>query len=678
MHGLQFLQDLAVVMLVAGLVTLLFRWLRQPVVLGYLLAGFIIGPHTPPFPLVQDEDTIQILADVGVVFLMFSLGLDFSFKKLKSVGVPAFVTASIEIMIMIGVGYALGHLFGWTPMESTFLGIMLALTSTTIVVKSLRDANALKERHGVLISGVSIFDDIFVIFVMILLPGFAVSGHLPAGEVALTLLRLFIFLVAAVVIGLIAVPRFLRAVGRLGSDEMLLIVVLALCFGVSLLTVKIGYSAALGAFMIGAMMAESRELGRILRLTAPIRDMFSAVFFVAIGMLINPTFILEYGVPVLVITGVYLVAKVVACALGALMAGYDGHTALRVGTGMAQVGEFAFILATLGLSLGAIGPHLYPVIVAVASLNALIRPYLTGQADRIADVLARRLPAPALAWAHLYSGWVGRLREGRQRSSAIRVVRSLVWQLVLNVAIIAAVFIAAAVLVRWLQLPLAWMPEWTGGARTLGWLAAALLTLPVYVATVRKMQAMGMILSEVALSGAAGARAPMLRSFLANVFLVVQVLGLGLLTVLISLALLPPLYVSIVLISVIALLTIFRGPALNAWYTRAKFAVVETWTQPPHEPEHAEDRPIPALLREARMEPFVLTPTSCASGKLIRELRLRSDTGASIVAVERDGTTTVNPDADFELRVGDTILLLGSPAQIALAQSHLARATTPE
>lgn len=662
-------------MLVAGLVTLLFRWLRQPVVLGYLLAGFIIGPNTPPFPLVQDEDTIQILADVGVVFLMFSLGLDFSFKKLKSIGVPAFVTASIEIMIMIGVGYALGHLFGWTPMESLFLGIMLALTSTTIVVKSLRDANALKEKHGILISGVSIFDDIFVIFVMILLPGFAVSGQLPAGEIALTLLRLFIFLVAAVVIGLIAVPRFLRAIGRLGSDEMLLIVVLALCFGVSLLTVKIGYSAALGAFMVGAMMAESRELGRILRLTAPIRDMFSAVFFVAIGMLINPAFIWEYGVPVLIITVVYLAAKVFACALGALMAGYDGHTALRVGTGMAQVGEFAFILATLGLSLGAIGPHLYPVIVAVASLNALIRPYLTGYADRVADLLARRLPAPILAWAHLYSGWVSRLREERRPNSALRIVRNLVWQLVLNVALIAAVFIAAAVLVRWLRLPLAWLPEWTGGAQTIGWLAAALITLPVYVATVRKMQAMGMILSEVALSGAAGARAPMLRSFLANVFLVVQVLGLGLLTALFSLALLPPLYVSIVLLGVIALLAVFRGPALNAWYTRAKFAVVETWTQPP--PEPADDHPMPALLREARMEPVVLTPDSCASGKLIRELRLRSDTGASIVAVEREGTTTVNPDADFELRAGDTILLLGSPVQIARARSHLARATTP-
>ncbi|HMP77058.1 MAG TPA: cation:proton antiporter [Kiritimatiellia bacterium] len=670
MHGLQFLQDLAVVMLVAGLVTLLFRWLRQPVVLGYLLAGFIIGPNTPPFPMIQDEGTIQILADVGVVFLMFSLGLDFSFKKLKAVGVPAFITAAFEIMVMIGVGYLLGAFFGWTPMESVFLGIMLALTSTTIVVKSLRDAHALKEKHGVLISGVSIFDDIFVIFVMILLPGFAVSGQIPAGEVALTLLRLFVFLVAAVVVGLIVVPRFLRFIGRMGSDEMLLIVVLGLCFGLALLTVKIGYSAALGAFLIGAMMAESRELGRIVRLTAPIRDMFSAVFFVAIGMLINPSYIAEYGAPVLVITAVYVVAKVGACATGALMAGYDGHTAMRVGTGMAQVGEFAFILATLGVSLGAIGPHLYPVIVAVASLNAFIRPYLTGNADRATDVLARRLPAPVIAWAHLYSGWLGRLEFGRKRSAAVRVVRSLTWQLLLNLALVSAIFIAAAVIVNWLQPQLAWLPEWTGGARTVGWLGSALLALPVYVATVRKMQAMGMMLSEIAVTGGAGrANRAVLRSFLANTIFVVQLAVLLLLSFVLSLALLPPLYVSAALLVVIVLLVVFRGPALNAWYTRAKFAVVETWNQPPHEPE--EEHPMPALLREARMESLSLTAGMSAVGKLIRELQLRSETGASIVAIERAGRTLVNPDPDEELRPDDKLLLLGSSEQLTNARLHL-------
>lgn len=672
MHGLQFLQDLAVVMLVAGLVTLVFRWLRQPVVLGYLLAGFIIGPHTPPFPLVQDEGTIRTLADLGVVFLMFSLGLEFSFKKLRVVGLPAFVTATFEIMAMIGVGYLLGALVHWSPMESLFLGIMLALTSTTIVVKSLRDSGGLKERHGVLISGVSIFDDIFVIFVMILLPGFAVSGQIPAVEVALTLMRLFVFLVAAVVLGLIAVPRLLRRIGRLGSDEMLLIVVLALCFGVALLTVKIGYSAALGAFLIGAMMAESRELGRILRLTEPLRDMFSAVFFVAIGMLIDPAYIAAYGLPVLVITAVYIVAKVGACAAGAVMAGYDGRTAMRVGTGMAQVGEFAFILATLGVSLGVIGPHLYPVIVAVAALNALIRPYLTGSADRMADALSRAMPDPVRTWARLYSSWVSRLARPPPRNAGMRFARGLAWQLVLNVALIAAAFIAAAVLARWLEPQLARLPDWTGGARAACWFGAALLALPVYVATIRKMQAMGMLLADLALAGS-GARTQALRPFLANALMVVQLVGLAALTLLLSLASLPPLHTLVVLVLLLTAVAIWRGPALNAWYSRGKFAVVETWTQPP--PEPVEPHPMPALLREARMELVVLETRSAAIGRLIRELQLRSATGASIVAIERAGRTLVNPGPDEELKPDDKLLLLGSPEQLADARRHLSADT---
>jgi CPA2 family monovalent cation:H+ antiporter-2 len=269
------------------------------------------------------------------------------------------------------------------------------------------------------------------------------------------------------------------------------------------------------------------------------------------------------------------------------------------------------------------------------------------------------------------------LQEGRRQSAAARLVRNLFWQLVLNVALIAAVFISAAVLSRWLQPSLAWLPEWTGGARTIGWLGAALITLPVYVATVRKMQAMGMMLSEIATSGAAaGSRNPTLRSFLAHTLLVVQALGLALLTVLLSLALLPPMYVSLFLSAAILLLAVWRGPALNRWYSRAKFALLETWSQPPHEP--VDEHPMPALLREARMESFALAPGAAAVGTLIRELQLRSETGASIVAIERDGKTTVNPDADFELQAGDTLLLLGSPDQLLRARAHLARRPVAE
>jgi CPA2 family monovalent cation:H+ antiporter-2 len=670
MHGIGFLQDLAIVMLVAGLVILLFHRLRQPVVLGYLLAGFIIGPFTPPYALVRDEATIKIMADLGVVFLMFSLGLDFSFKKLRAVGIPAFVTAAFEIMVMMAVGYQLGGLLGWSGMERLFLGIMLALTSSTIVVKSLRDQDQLKERHGVLISGVSIFDDIFVIFVMILLPGFAQSGQLSTGELALHLARLTIFLVAAVVLGLLVVPRLVRYVGKLRSDEMLLIVVLALCFGVALLTVRIGYSAALGAFLIGAILAETRELGRIARLTAPLRDMFSAVFFVAIGMLIDPRHLVDYAVPVLIITPLYIVVKVGACAFGAFIAGCEGRVAMKVGAGLAQLGEFAFILATLGLSLGAIGPHLYPIVVAVAVLNAVIRPYLVENSDRLTAGVARLLPVPIKTVLKLYSEWVGQLGSRRSSNPARRFVRSLIWQLTLNATLLAATFIVAAFAARRLTFVASWTPAWLGGMPTLCWLGAVVLMLPVYVATVRKAQALSMLLGEVAATGSGGTRMVILRTVLSRTIFFALIMGLSLLTWLLSLPLLPPLPMVVMLVVVLALVLVFFWTSFNRWYSRAKFSLLETWTQPP--PEAGDEiPPMPALLREAQLETVMVAPASSCAGRLIRELELRARTGVSIVAIERAGVTLVNPGPDDEVHAGDTLLLLGSTSQLSAAKPML-------
>lgn len=670
MHGIGFLQDLAMVMLVAGLVTLLFRRLRQPVVLGYLLAGFIIGPFSPPYALVQDEATIKIMADLGVVFLMFALGLDFSFKKLRAVGLPAFIIAAFEIMVMMAVGYQLGGFLGWTGMERLFLGIMLALTSSTIVIKSLRDTDQLKERHGFLISGVSIFDDIFVIFVMILLPGFAQSGQLPAAELMLHLLKLSIFLVAAVVVGLLVVPRLVRYVARFRSDEMLLIVVLALCFGVALLTVRMGYSAALGAFLIGAILAETRELGRIARLVEPLRDMFSAVFFVAIGMLIDPRHLVDYAVPVLVITPLYLLAKVGACAFGAFIAGCEARVAMKVGTGLAQLGEFAFILATLGLSLGAIGPQLYPIVVAVAVVNAMVRPYLVENADRLTSNLARLVPSSFKTVLKLYSEWVGQLGQGRAANPAMRFVRSLVWQLLLNVTMLAATFITAAFFARAGPHLEGWIPSWLGGWPTLCWLAAVLIMLPVYVATVRKMQALSMMLGEIAVTGNHGPRMVALRTVLSRTILFALLVGLGLLTWLLSLPLLPPVHMLVILTVALALAVIFFSASFNIWYSRAKFSLVELWRQPPPEAEEVLP-PLPALLREARLETFIVGEGSTCSGRLIRELELRARTGASIVAIERVGKTLVNPGPDDEVLAGDKLLLLGSAAQLTSARPLL-------
>src|SRR5256885_8498797 len=259
MHGIAFLQDLAVVMIVAGLVAVLCHRFKQPVVLGYILAGLIIGPHTPPVPFIKDQETIQTLAELGVILLMFSLGLEFSLRKLKQVGTTAFIAASLEILLMVWVGYEAGRLFRWSAMDSIFLGAMLSISSTTIIVKALAELGKSKERFAELIFGILIIEDILAIVMLALLSGIAMTGSLSVREVASTIGKLTLFLVATLVAGLLAVPRFLGYVARFKSNEMLLIAVLGLCFGFSLLAVKLGYSVALGAFVIGAVIAEARK-----------------------------------------------------------------------------------------------------------------------------------------------------------------------------------------------------------------------------------------------------------------------------------------------------------------------------------------------------------------------------------------------------------------------------------
>src|SRR5262245_5191260 len=330
MHTVTFLQDLATVMIVAGLVTIVFHRFKQPVVLGYILAGVIIGPHTPPFPLVHNEETIKTLADLGVVMLMFSLGLEFSLRKLRQVGVTAFIAALLEILLMLWLGYEIGRLFGWSTMDCIFLGAILSISSTTIIIKALGDLGKTKERFAQLIFGILIIEDILAIAMIALLSGIVVTGSLQIVQIGTTLGKLGIFLTATLVAGLIAVPRLLSYVAHFKSNEMLLVTVLGLCFGVSLLAVKLGYSVAFGAFIIGAVIAEAREIHRIEALIEPVRDMFSAIFFVAIGLLIDPKTLAVYWLPILVVTVAVILGKVSSCAFGAFIAGNDTRTSLRV------------------------------------------------------------------------------------------------------------------------------------------------------------------------------------------------------------------------------------------------------------------------------------------------------------------------------------------------------------
>ena len=422
MHAISFIQDLAVIMLVAGVVTVLFHRFKQPVVLGYIVAGFIIGPHTPPFGLIHDEETIKTLAELGVIFLMFCLGLEFSLRKLFKVGATAFIAAFLEIVLMIWIGYEIGRWFDWNTMDSLFLGAILAISSTTIIVKALNDLKMKNQRFAQLIFGVLIVEDILGIGIIALLSSIAVSGTVSSGEVFSTVGKLSLFMIVALVIGILLVPRLLAYVAKFESNEMLLITVLGLCFGFCLLVVKLEYSMVLGAFLIGAIMAESRQLLKIERLIEPVRDLFSAIFFVAIGLMLDPKILLQYAWPIAVITLAVVLGKMLSCGLGAFIAGNDGRTSLRVGMGLSQIGEFSFIIASLGMTLQVTSNFLYPVAVAVSVLTTLMTPYLIRAADPLSIKLAAVMPQRLGRVLGMYGEWLRSLIAAYRKLKALSML----------------------------------------------------------------------------------------------------------------------------------------------------------------------------------------------------------------------------------------------------------------
>jgi CPA2 family monovalent cation:H+ antiporter-2 len=497
MHAAVFIQDLAMIMLVAGMVTIIFHRLRQPVVLGYIVAGVILGPYTPPFQLINDEHTIKILAELGVVFLMFSLGLEFSIRKLVRVGPTALVTALSEIALMLGIGYGIGRFFGWKPMDSLFLGAMLAISSTTIIVKALNELGMKREKFAQLIFGILIVEDILAIGMIALLSGIAMSGSIDTQDVFYTIGKLSLFMIVALVVGFLTVPRLLAYVARFNSNEMLLISVLGLCFGFCLLVLKLEYSTALGAFMIGAVMAESRELPLIERLIEPVRDMFSAIFFVTVGLMFDPAVLVTYGVPIAIITLAVVVGKVFTCSLGTFVAGHDGRTSLRVGMGLAQIGEFSFIIATLGLTLNVTSPFLYPIVVAVSAITTLLTPYLIKLADPLANVASRSMPVRIAGFFGRYAGWIKKFRPEGDRALFTRIIAHILLQILVNFAVVVAVFVAGAYFVSSIEFGWSSLVSDERVQRTIAWGGALLISMPFLIATYRKLKALSMLLAEL-------------------------------------------------------------------------------------------------------------------------------------------------------------------------------------
>ena len=676
MHGVTFLHDLAIVMITAGVVTVLFHRLKLPVVLGYILAGVLVGPHVATALLVQDRATIQTLSELGVILLMFSLGLEFSLRKLKKVGVAALIAACLKILIVIWAGYVLGVCFGWSRTDSVFLGAILSIASTTIIVKALEELGRTEEPFAQLIYGILIVEDVMAIVMIALLSGFATTGSLHAHDLLMTVLRLAAFLGAVLVAGLLSVPRLLDYIGRFKSNEMLLIATLGLCFGVSLLAERLGYSVALGAFLIGAVVAEARQIARIELLMQPVRDMFIAIFFVSIGLMIDPAMLAGYIVPVLVISAVTVVVKVLACAFGSFIAGSSRSDSLRVGMGLVPIGEFSFIIAALGLSTGVTSAFLYPIAVAVSAITTLLTPFLIRHADAVAARLDATAPVALREYLDLYTRWIGQLRGNRPNNLAFKLTRLWALQMGICLLLVAAIFIAAGFFPHRV---LAWWPAIPGGAsgvKSLLWLCAMVASLPLLIAVFRKLQALGMLLSEISVTReAAGARTDTLRAMVSGTIMIAGCVGLIQLLLLLSSAILPAWNALIVLTLLLALATVLLWRFFIRIYARAQITLRETFNQPPPSRHHPVGHPLLPMLREAGLATVRVQPGRFAAGKLISELQLRTLTGANIVGIERAGESLINPAPHEELREGDHLLLLGSREQLAAAMALLEKSS---
>ena len=389
----ELINDLAYILMSAGIVTLIFKRLKQPLVLGYIVAGFLVSPHMPYTASIVDTDNVQLWADIGVMFLLFSLGLDFSFKKILKMGASPIISTITIIFCMSMLGLCVGQLFHWPKMDCIFLGGMLAMSSTTIIYKAFDDLGLRQQQFAGLVMSVLILEDILAIVMMVMLSAIASGNDPDGGQMLGSVMKIGFFLVLWLVVGIFAVPEFLRRVRRLINNEVLLIVSLGLCCAMAVFSTKVGFSSAFGAFIMGSILAETIEAEHIEKLVEPVKNLFGAIFFVSVGMLVDPQILVDYALPILMLVLTILVGQAIFGSIAFMLAGESLRSAMRCGFSMAQIGEFSFIIASLGLSLGVISEFLYPVVVAVSVITTFLTPYMIRLATPAYNAIEHRLPS---------------------------------------------------------------------------------------------------------------------------------------------------------------------------------------------------------------------------------------------------------------------------------------------
>lgn len=688
MHGAhEFLKALTLVLCVAAVTTVLFQRLRQPVVLGYIIAGLMVGPYVA-FPVFADPGTVQTLSELGVILLMFSLGLEFSLRKLFSVGFTAGLTAIIQCSIMVLLGFAVGQAFGWTPRESIFAGAIIAISSTTIIAKAF-DEQGIRGRLRELVVGVLIVEDLIAVLLMATLTAISTGAGLSAGALALTTGRLVAFLVGLVVVGLLIVPRAMRAVVRLNRPETTLVASVGICFAVALLAQSFGYSVALGAFIAGSLVAESGEEKVVEHLVLPVKDMFAAIFFVSVGMLIDPALLLKHWPAIAVLTVVVIVGKIVSVALGAFFTGNGTRTSVQAGLSLAQIGEFSFIIAGLGLSLKATGEFLYPIAVAVSAITTLTTPMLIRVSGPAANYVDRKLPKPLQTFVTLYGSWLEGLRVAPRQQTLGASVRRLIGLMLLDMALLVGLVIGTSLSIEKIS---AFIEAQTGVggslAETLVAVGAFILALPFLVGVVSIARRLAGTLAAVVLPHRPQGKTDLAaapRRALMMTLQVVFVLLVGVPAVAITQPFLRGFAGPLIMLLLLGALGVafWRSATNLQGHVRAGAQVIVSAlaaqshskdpAAEPHTLEHVQGL-LPGL---GEPTPVRLEATSPAVGRTLAQLNLRGLTGATVLAIQRGEEGISFPTAQEALQPGDVLALAGTHEAVEAARGLLSPAPPP-
>lgn len=652
------IQDLALMLIVAGIVTLIFKRLKQPLVLGYIVAGFLVSPHMPYTASVADTENIHLWADIGVMFLLFSLGLDFSFKKILKMGASPFISTMVIIFSMSMLGVFVGHTFDWSKMDCIFLGGMLAMSSTTIIYKAFDDLGLRQQQFAGLVMSVLILEDILAIVMMVMLSAIA-SGNSPdGGQMLESVIRIGFFLVLWLVVGIFAIPLFLRSVRRLINSEVLLIVSLGLCCAMAVFSTKVGFSSAFGAFIMGSILAETIEAEKIEKLVEPVKNLFGAIFFVSVGMLVDPHILVSYAWPIITLVLTILIGQALFGSFSFMLAGESLKSAMRCGFSMAQIGEFSFIIASLGLSLGVISDFLYPVVVAVSVITTFLTPYMIRLATPAYGALERRLPTRLIRTLnHLSMSHPNSQQQSAwKRLLTQMAVNTLVYS-ILSSATIALMFTFVLPIMRKL------LPGWT-----LHWYANAItgvLTVLIISPFLRAMVMKKNRSEEWKTLWAESNRnhLPLLSTILGRVviavafiFYICNYLSRFSNAVMITLG-----------IVAVALMVLSRTIKRRSILMERLF-INNLRSRDIEAQVHGKKRPLyegKLLDRDIHIAEFDVPNNSLWMGSTLKELNLGKKYGVHISSILRGGFRMNIPDGDYTLYPCDRLQVIGSDEQMA-------------